>query len=156
MANKQPKTLPFSRREGVVVRDLSEETVVYDVQTHRAHCLNRTAALVWRHCDGETTVEEMADILHRELSLPVDESVVQMALNQLAAANLLEGRFPVFCQPRSRREAILAGLSAVLLPAVLSITAPRATAAASPSTFPPGPTGPTGTTGGTGTTGAKG
>jgi hypothetical protein len=28
--------------------------------------LNATAANVWKHCDGKMTVEEIADVLHKE------------------------------------------------------------------------------------------
>ena len=41
--------LPVRRAEGLIVQEVAEETVVYDQKGHRAHCLNKTAALVWRH-----------------------------------------------------------------------------------------------------------
>jgi hypothetical protein len=44
--------LPQARTEGLTVRELAEETLVYDKERHKAHCLNRTAACVWKHCDG--------------------------------------------------------------------------------------------------------
>ena len=53
--------LPAARTSGLVVRELAEETLVYDEERHRAHCLNRTAALVWRHCDGKTPVSVFYD-----------------------------------------------------------------------------------------------
>jgi len=51
---------PLARQDRLVVQELSEEVLVYDLDRHRAHCLNRTAALIWRHCDGSTSVAEMA------------------------------------------------------------------------------------------------
>ncbi len=38
---------PRSRTEGLVVRQAGEELLVYDLERHRAHCLNRAAAIVW-------------------------------------------------------------------------------------------------------------
>jgi len=53
---------PRARKDDLLIQDLPEETLVYDVVRHRAHCLNRTAALVWRHCDGKTSVEKLARV----------------------------------------------------------------------------------------------
>ena len=47
--------LPHARVNELIVRELPEETLVYDQKHDKAHCLNRAAALVWRHCDGQTT-----------------------------------------------------------------------------------------------------
>ena len=47
--------LPLKREDDFVIVELPEETLVYDRQHTRAHCLNRTAAAVWRACDGRTT-----------------------------------------------------------------------------------------------------
>ena len=42
--------LPAAREARLLVRELAEEVLVYDEEGHRAHCLNRTAALVWKSC----------------------------------------------------------------------------------------------------------
>ena len=39
--------LPKARQEQLTVRELPDETVVYDLARHKAHCLNPTAALIW-------------------------------------------------------------------------------------------------------------
>jgi hypothetical protein len=44
---------PRARAENLTVRVLGDETLVYDQERHKAHCLNATAALVWRHCNGK-------------------------------------------------------------------------------------------------------
>ena len=131
---------PRARTDGLLIQDLPEETLVYDLARHRAHCLNRTAALVWRHCDGKTGVADLTRVVARETGLPADEAVVWLALGRLARARLLEGPMapPQGARP-SRREVLrklgaAAGL-AVLLPAVHSIVAPDAAQAASPTTW---------------------
>ncbi|HEX8686306.1 MAG TPA: PqqD family protein, partial [Pyrinomonadaceae bacterium] len=52
MAERTDAAVPRARAEGVVVREVAEEVLVYDLDTHRAVCLNATAAAVWRLCDG--------------------------------------------------------------------------------------------------------
>src|SRR6266498_3512906 len=44
--------LPRARTEDLIVEALPTETLVYDTRTHLAHCLNLSAATVWKHCDG--------------------------------------------------------------------------------------------------------
>ena len=50
------QSVPRARKEGLVVQDMPDELLVYDVDRHKAHCLNQTAALVWKRCDGKTSV----------------------------------------------------------------------------------------------------
>jgi hypothetical protein len=131
METQNPR-LPRAREEDLIVQDLPDEVLVYDVKRHRAHSLNRTAALVWRACNGQTTFTEMAAILHRELNLPQDEDVVRLALDRLGRARLLAGRVPrpADAANTSRRALIrrlsLVGGLAMLLPVVDSITSPAA------------------------------
>jgi hypothetical protein len=116
-----------------VIRELPDELLVYDLDRHRAHCLNRTAALVFRHCDGETSVKQLATILRRELDVPADEKWVGLALETLRKAHLLaDVPKPAGNGARySRRELLRrAGLaSAAALPVVVSLLAPTPAAA---------------------------
>ncbi|HEV8253854.1 MAG TPA: PqqD family protein [Vicinamibacteria bacterium] len=124
---------PRARVLALVIEELDGETLVYDLQHDEAHCLNRTAALVWRYCDGRTSVSRMAARLGRELAQPIDEGVVWIALRRLDKARLL--RKPLAWPPAvstSRRSALRRlGLAAALAPLVLSIIAPEAVAGAS-------------------------
>ncbi len=129
--------MPRARQDELVVEELPDETLVYDLKRHKARCLNRTAALVWRRCDGQTTVAEMATMLENELEIPADESVVWMALDRLGKAHLLSEpvTLPADRAQYSRREVLrtlrrVAGIS-LLLPVIESIFAPRAAAQAS-------------------------
>jgi len=63
--------LPKARQDKLTVRELPDETLIYDHLAAKAHCLRQTAALVWKHCDGRTTVAELAGLLQRELGVPV-------------------------------------------------------------------------------------
>ena len=83
---------PHARTESLLVEELSEETLVYDEERHKAHCLNPTAAFVWHHCDGQTSVSELARLLEDELGIPANEEVVWLALDRLERVHLLEER----------------------------------------------------------------
>ena len=126
--------MPRARQDELVVEELPDETLVYDLKRHKAHCLNRTSALVWQHCDGRTPVAEVAALLERQLKIPADEAVVWMALDRLGTAHLLREQvtLPAERARYSRREVLrtlrrVAGIS-LLLPVIESITAPRAAA----------------------------
>jgi hypothetical protein len=125
---------PERRRDGLVVTPLEGEVLVYDLERHRAHCLNETAARVFERCDGKTTVRELARALPPAGRGPAGESVVWLALERLDKANLLEA--PVEPAGRavrlSRRELIrkAAVASALLLPVVTSVMAPTPAEAA--------------------------
>ena len=126
--------MPRARQDELVVEELQDETLVYDLKSHNASCLNRTAALVWRRCDGRATVADVAALLQKELEIPADESVVWMALDRLGRAHLLSEpvALPADRTQYSRREVLrtlrrVAGIS-LLLPMIDSIVAPLAAA----------------------------
>ena len=50
---KNASRLPHARTDNLVIRELDDETLVYDMERDEAHCLNQTAALVWKQCDGK-------------------------------------------------------------------------------------------------------
>jgi hypothetical protein len=122
------KTTPHARKEGLLVQELPDEVLVYDLERHEAHCLNPTAALVWKHCDGRTTVSEMVRLLEKSLETSVDEDVVWCALNQLEKDKLLREplAWPIGVERISRRELVrrLGIGAAIAIPLVTSIVAP--------------------------------
>ena len=123
-----PALLPRMRVQGLVIDDLPEETLVYDLDRHKAHCLNRTAALVWRRCDGQTTVSEIARRLQSELDAPCNEDLVWLALRQLQELHLLDQSITLPSQwtGMSRRKMLRhVGLAAaVAVPVIASIVSP--------------------------------
>jgi len=129
-----------ARTEELIVQEVGGETLVYDLKSNHAHCLNPTAAFVWRQCDGRNSMEEIARLLQQEMNAPASEDLVSLAVKQLEKAQLLQGALPAGTSTTiSRREVgrklSQAGVAAALLiPAVMSITAPPAYAAGSCST----------------------
>src|SRR5262245_32147715 len=94
---------PVARTDRLIVQELSDETIVYDEDAHRAHCLNRSAALVWLLCDGQISVAELAHHVERELGVPASEDLVWLTLRRLQRARLLAT--PLEAAPsRTRRE----------------------------------------------------
>ena len=81
---------PRARRSGFLLRPVGDQLVVFDQARQRLHVLSRTAAVVWRLCDGERTVAELIEAVGRELGVPADESLITLALQQLDEAQLLE------------------------------------------------------------------
>jgi Coenzyme PQQ synthesis protein D (PqqD) len=65
-------TMPRAREAGLIVRELEDETLVYDADTDRAHCLNQTAARIWKHCDGTSSVPQIADLLSQTTETTID------------------------------------------------------------------------------------
>ena len=73
----------------LVMKEMPDEVLIYDLKHHKAHCLNQTAALVWRHCDGETSITVIAQALSQELRTTIHEEVVWITLEQLSRSQLL-------------------------------------------------------------------
>ncbi len=128
-------TNPVARRARLVIREIPGEVLVYDLDRDKAFCLNQTAALVWKHCDGGASIADLARILENELGGPVDERIVWGALHQLSRHRLLEEQIavPAGLAGMTRRQQlqVLAKVAAVAAPLVTAVVAPRAAEAAS-------------------------
>ena len=125
--DKAVGNLALARQSDLVIQEVDSEVLVYDLKRHKAHCLNRSAAAVWRRCDGATSVKEMALALGQEFGGSVDEDVVWFALEKLSAASLLGDKVAVPEEGRVSRRSVVrklgvAGLLAV--PAVMSLVSP--------------------------------
>ena len=123
---------PRARTSRLVTRDLGDELLVYDLERHKAYCLNRVARQVFRHCDGETTIPDMALRIGNTLGVPVDEQAVRLALVRLEKAHLLDSPVAQILHT-SRREMLrtLGRAAAVVVPLVTAITVPTSAQAAS-------------------------
>ena len=135
MEVSEKKVRPNARMDGLVVRELPEEVLIYDLDTHKALCLNRTAALVWKCCDGRNSVEGILRALRAELREPFTEEVVWLALERLGRDRLLKERVrrPAAHAGVSRRDVLkkIGLAAAVTLPVVTAIVAPTTAQAAS-------------------------
>jgi len=133
------KALPRARQASLIVKEVDNETLVYDIAADKAHCLNSTAAQVWKSCDGKTSVQEIASQLSVPAGVPADESLVWLALDQLEKFKLLDEApaKPAMLAGMNRRQMVARlGIAAAALPAIVSIVTPHAYAQA--SLRPPG------------------
>src|SRR4029077_7210699 len=74
---------------------------VFDHQQQQAYALNTTSALVWQHCDGQTTPEQLMELLRQNCNVSgaQAEQLTWLALDELGKANLLEAEV---ARPRPR------------------------------------------------------
>jgi len=128
---------PRALRSNIFTESLADETILYDKAAHKAHSLNKTVAMVWESADGQKSVGEIAGVLHRNLGLPEDRSIVLLALEELQTAGLLETT-PEVGEGEERpsrrqvaRRLALAGASVGLVPLVASVLAPTPAMASS-------------------------
>ncbi len=123
--------LPRARQEGLLFSPLNDELVIYDTERNKAHSLNRVASMVWKNCDGATTVSQLRELIAQELNTTVDEQVVWLALQQLERNRLLEGRMQTPGNLISRREAArrFGKVAGIVIPLVASAMIPPAAAA---------------------------
>ena len=116
--------------EELVVQELENELLIYNLKTNRAICLNRTAALVWQSCDGKSDISEITQKLEEELGASVNEELVLFAVSELNNKGLIENGEKIADSFRglSRREIVrrVGFASLVTLPIVSSIVAPKA------------------------------
>jgi hypothetical protein len=119
---------PHARREQLLIQEMDEGLVVYDLRRHRAHHLNRTAALVWQSCDGHKAVSELTRQLQAELGPELTDDLVWQALDRLGKARLLRERLvaPAGKGGLTRRQLLRrVGLTAAaLVPIIWSVVSP--------------------------------
>jgi hypothetical protein len=116
--------LPQSRSNEIVVRDLNEEVLIYDLVTNKSYCLNKTAAIVYNSCDGKTSFDELKK-KHK-----LTDDIIYLALDELMKDNLIEtdASFGSSFSGVSRRDLIkkIGLTSMIALPVISSIVAPTA------------------------------
>jgi hypothetical protein len=118
---------PQARRERIITKLLDDELILYDQDQDQAHRLNRIAAAVWTHSDGQRSVASLARLLGEETGHVVDEDTVHLAVAQLSEAGVMSDpvALPSLVSRRValRRAAAIAGVA--LVPTVITIVAPR-------------------------------
>jgi hypothetical protein len=126
------ESTPLARTSDIVVLEVQDETLVYDLRISQAHCLNETAASVWKHCDGKNTASDISKLIGLEHNTLVSDDFVQLALDQLWERSLLADGVVKAPSASSRREMIKrVGMATVIAaPIVASILVPSSVHAA--------------------------
>jgi hypothetical protein len=103
---------------------------VFDPEQKQSYVLNATSALVFQHCDGQTTPQQLTELLRRKLNVPPAEAdqLMRLALDELQEAGLLQSSgasMPPPAATYSRREAFTSfaalGLSLALMPMIARV-----------------------------------
>ena len=104
---------------------------VFDHQQQQTYALNTTSALVLQHCDGQTTPEQLTDLVRQNFNVPGTqaEQLTWLALDELGKANLLEAGVALPRPPSSnltRRQMLTtfatAGVALAVVPMVALVT----------------------------------
>jgi len=130
------------KRTTVATTASSDRLDLFDHQQQQAYALNSTSALIWQHCDGQTTPEQLTELLRQNLNVSCAEAdqLTWLALDELGKANLLEAEvtrpYPLSSQ-LTRRQMLTtvatAGVALAVVPMVALVTT-QARAEALPAT----------------------
>jgi hypothetical protein len=93
--------------------------VIVDHKNETVFALNATAGAAWDACSDPTTIAKVAESMQRSLHPSVSEELALEAILQLQDKNLVttKGSFS-----NASRRSMLARLSAIALPVVVSLT----------------------------------
>lgn len=116
--------LPQAQIKDIIVQEIENELLIYNLTTNKAYSLNSTAKLVYQSCDSKTSIAEFA----KRHNLSSD--LIFFALDELKKEDLLEENSS-YKSPFigiSRREVVKkVGLTTlVALPIIASVVAPSA------------------------------
>lgn len=123
---------PLARASGLITERVGGELVVYDGETHEAHCLKPLATAVFDASDNSTSSADVARLASDALGRPVTNSDVDAALDELEACGLLvsPGTDGISRRSLMKRGAAVGGV-AFAATLVTSVVAPAVGMAAS-------------------------
>ena len=129
--------MPRARQDELVVEELRDETLVYDLERHEARWWDAARVRVGGHVDGQTGGAGGAALVEEQSATRADGAVGWRARDRLSRAHLLSEpvTLPADRARYSRRQMLrtlrrVAGIS-LLLPVIESIVSPLAAAQAS-------------------------
>lgn len=121
---------PLVKNQDVVIQELDDEILIYDLLKNKAFCLNQTSAMIWQECNGKKTVDEISLAVSKKTGVPISEDIVWLALSQFKSDGLLDksDELTTPFDGLSRREVIkrIGFASAVALPIISGVVAPSA------------------------------
>jgi hypothetical protein len=129
---------PQARTDDLVIEEVEDEVLIYDGKNARAHALTPDAARVWRACDGETSIDDLA------VRLELSRDTVVRALGELEGAELLEsfgldivdvGNGNGITRREMAFRSAKIGTAVAAAPLLYSIAVPSPAAAATPTNF---------------------
>ena len=117
---------PEARSSDLVIQTVGNETLVYDLNSNEAHCLNETAALVWSKCNGQLSIDEISKSFGEQNDRSTVGHLTQIALSQLSERKLLNEPVPEIVFALNRRQMLrrIGAASVIAVPVIASIVAP--------------------------------
>jgi hypothetical protein len=118
------------KSRAVAAEAVGDGLSVFDHEQNQSYALNATSALVFQHCDGRTSPQQLTELLRHKLNVPPAEAeqLTRLALNELQEAGLLQSGVASMPPPTatySRREALTSfaalGLSLALMPMIARV-----------------------------------
>lgn len=134
MANPQRSTTVISEAVG-------DGLGVFDPTRKQSYVLNATSALVFQHADGQTTPQQLTELMRRKFNVPASqaEHLMWLALDELQKTNLVQSGVATTAAPAPllTRRQMLSGMAAVGLSlALMPIVAPMVVHAGTGDVFP--------------------
>ena len=119
---------PTARRANILVEKVGGELLIYDETNNRAHCLNESAAAIWRHCDGSRSIDDLAQHIFPKLESSDAQRVVGLGVERLRSRKLLENASTPATDLSKRdllkKAALIATAAGIAAPLISSIMAP--------------------------------
>ena len=119
---------PKARVEDILFQEAGDELLVFDKKSHQAHCLNKLAGTVWRHCDGQRGFDDLARIVRQQSGgagrFPLGRPVrARTGTHAIARSRLCPSRGATAVYPAGvgRTRGIGAAAALLLTPLVTSI-----------------------------------
>jgi len=130
---QHPKKLdtdfPKARNRDLLIEDVGDELLIFDIGSNRAHCLNGSAAAIWQHCDGTRSIATLAEHLFPGLEPTDGQRLIGVGVARLRRRRLVENSTTDASVDLSKRHmvkkmAILAAAAGFAAPIVSSVLAP--------------------------------
>lgn len=110
-------------KENLLVQNLPDEILVFDINANKSYCLNDTAKIVFNACDGVKTFNDVN----------LSEEIIYLSLDELKKNDLIQDDYGSPFAGMNRREVIrkIGIASMIALPVISSLSLPTAAAASS-------------------------
>jgi hypothetical protein len=127
------EALPFALTTGFTAEEIDGGgLIIFDEQGEQVLGLNRSAALVWRSCDGNRSVSDLVEVLTAELGEQADRDQVLIALDELEKHGLIDSGYErrdpnaarLSRRQFIRRVGIAAAVAVGVVPVVHSLAVP--------------------------------
>jgi hypothetical protein len=119
-------------KSGLLKHALENQVLIYDTESDRVHLLDPTTACVLELLEqAPMSVEGLKDKLSSRLDISASDALIQLAVEQLRNAELIEeGKESPFLQSEVNRRDLIrtvaaAGIATVLVPSIATLTATR-------------------------------